>query len=97
MDMMDTEEWDMVLLGLVNSCDSGFCPPPLFDLPPPPPPPFMDTPTLPSCLGECEKSLTSSQEEDNSVQYIIRNIIVITVSSLVIIISLLLAAVFIWR
>ena len=52
---------------------------------------------LPSCLGDCEKSVTSSQEEDNSVQHIIRNIIVITVSSLVIIISLLLAAVFIWR
>ena len=90
MDMMD-------ILDYMNSCDSGFCPPPLFDLPPPPPPPFMDTSTVPSCLGNCGNSLTSSQEEDNSVQHIIRNIIVITVSSLVIIISLLLAAVFIWR
>jgi hypothetical protein len=88
----------MEFADFLASCDNGdFCPPPLFDLPPPPPPPFMDSPSLPSCMGDCETNMNKVINNADSVQEIIRNIIVIVVSSIVIIISLLLAAAFIWR
>jgi hypothetical protein len=86
---------DMVdIMDYMNSCDSTFCPPPLFDLPPPPPPPHLDAALLPACTGNCN---TSSMDTVESVQQIFHNIIIIVISSLVIVITLLLAAVFIWR
>jgi hypothetical protein len=86
---------DMVdIMDYMNSCDSTFCPPPLFDLPPPPPPPHLDAALLPACTGNCN---TSRMDTVESVQQIFHNIIIIVISSLVIVITLLLAAVFIWR
>ncbi len=83
----------MDIMDHINSCDSDFCPPPLFDVPAPPPPPFLDTPLAALCGGNCD----SSSSGPDSLGYILQSIVVIVISSLIIVISLLLGAVFLWR